>query len=329
MKKLIVRITLLGLMLMAFNNHVQASNGSANSTGNWNNPSTWLINGVARVPTCGDTVTIPAGFTVTVNNQQAYGCTTPLLIIVNGTLQFTAGNKLDLPCGSDVRINVGGILKKGIGGGNSNYISICNTILWSASDGNISGPAEIGGSGLPIKLLSFDAKVNVGKVILSWITVTEINNDYFTVERSANGTEFSSVGQIAGTGNSTVNISYSITDASPINGFSYYRLKQTDFDGRFTYSSVMPVFFSMNRKNIFISAGMSQNSATILYASESVGSAQVCISDVLGNSIFTTTVMFEKGANVLKIETPALSEGIYVITLINSDERESKRLILN
>src|SRR4051812_15110773 len=83
-----------------------AAHGSSNANGNWNNPSTWLFNGVPRTPMCGDTITIPVTSTVTVNSQEDYtGCVIPMIIIVSGTLQFTNGNKLDLPCGSTVVIN--------------------------------------------------------------------------------------------------------------------------------------------------------------------------------------------------------------------------------
>ena len=71
-----------------------AANGYANNAnGNWNNPSTWLFNGTPRTPMCGDTVTIPAAYTVTVNSQENYtGCVIPMIIIVSGTLEFTGVN---------------------------------------------------------------------------------------------------------------------------------------------------------------------------------------------------------------------------------------------
>ena len=94
-------------------------------------------------------------------------------------------------------------------------------------------------SPLPIELLEFKAKLGKEGVEISWITATEINNDFFTVEKSNTGFDFYSLTKIAGAGNSTQQLRYSVTDISPFQGINYYRLKQTDYDGKFDYSRVI------------------------------------------------------------------------------------------
>ena len=94
---------------------------------------------------------------------------------------------------------------------------------------------------LPIKLLYFDAQPEEAMVKLSWSTATEINNDYFTVEKSIDGDNFFPIGNVSGSGNSTTTLQYYLDDNKPTYGISYYRLKQTDFDGAFSYSGVVPV----------------------------------------------------------------------------------------
>ena len=94
---------------------------------------------------------------------------------------------------------------------------------------------------LPIELISFIASVRDEHIRLDWATVTEINNDYFTVERSENGLSFESIGEVAGNGNSNTPTNYELYDDSPIIGTSYYRLKQTDFDGEFEYFNLIAV----------------------------------------------------------------------------------------
>ena len=93
----------------------------------------------------------------------------------------------------------------------------------------------LGGSGcgasLPVELLSFKAIQNKKAVELQWQTATEINNDYFEVERSVNGKDFESIGIVEGNGNSTEINNYQFTDSEIMNGDYYYRLKQVDFDG--------------------------------------------------------------------------------------------------
>ncbi|NVO01871.1 MAG: T9SS type A sorting domain-containing protein [Bacteroidetes bacterium] len=94
---------------------------------------------------------------------------------------------------------------------------------------------------LPIELVGFNAKVNENQVDISWITASEINNNYFTIERSANGKEFEKIGTVNGSGNSNNILEYSFTDNNPIQGISYYRLRQTDFDGKTTVSDLKSV----------------------------------------------------------------------------------------
>jgi hypothetical protein len=94
---------------------------------------------------------------------------------------------------------------------------------------------------LPIELTSFAGRVVENNVRLSWETASERNNDFFTVERSSNGEVFSSIGQVKGTGTTNQSHSYALVDYAPIHGNAYYRLKQTNFDGTFTYSKIIDV----------------------------------------------------------------------------------------
>jgi hypothetical protein len=100
------------------------------------------------------------------------------------------------------------------------------------------------GNPLPIELINFNAIPNGNSVDVSWQTASEINNDYFTVEKSIDGVNFEFVVEIDGAGNSTSQLSYSTVDENPYNGQSFYRLKQTDFDGSFEYSNPVVVNFN-------------------------------------------------------------------------------------
>lgn len=104
------------------------------------------------------------------------------------------------------------------------------------------GTANIVQTPLPVQLLSFTAEATrQGSVELVWKTASEINNDFFTVERSADLRHWKEIIHVPGAGNSTVYQSYFATDEAPLQVFSYYRLKQTDFDGTTTYSHVETV----------------------------------------------------------------------------------------
>ena len=96
---------------------------------------------------------------------------------------------------------------------------------------------------LPIELLSFDAVKDGSRVRLTWTTATEINNDYFTIERSSNGVDFEPILLHEGAGNSFDVIDYLRYDERPLIGTNYYRLKQTDFDGKTeTFETRLVVF---------------------------------------------------------------------------------------
>lgn len=98
-------------------------------------------------------------------------------------------------------------------------------------------------STLPIELLEFTAAPAGNQVKTNWVTATETNNDYFQLERSVDGGAFIPVGQLPGAGNSTAVLSYEFYDPNPVEGISYYRLKQVDFNGQFSYSAIVPVYF--------------------------------------------------------------------------------------
>jgi len=94
---------------------------------------------------------------------------------------------------------------------------------------------------LPINLLTFEALQNQDHVELSWMTAQELNNDYFTLERSINNIAWLEIAKIDGAGTSTNSITYSFNDYTLGTGLIYYRLKQTDYNGAFTYSEVRTV----------------------------------------------------------------------------------------
>lgn len=77
--------------------------------------------------------------------------------------------------------------------------------------------------------------------MLEWSTLSDINNDYFTIERSKDGLTWKDVNQVKGAGNSTSIIQYTSTNSHPFQGISYYRLKQTDYDGRSTHSKIKSI----------------------------------------------------------------------------------------
>ncbi len=115
-------------------------------------------------------------------------------------------------------------------------------------------PGHLGDEGaLPIELLSFEVSATSHqKVDINWATASEINNDYFTIEKSKNGMDWETVTRVRGQGDAIVTQRYHSVDESPFSGTSYYRLIQTDFDGQFEFSDIRSVIIKEKKSvNIF------------------------------------------------------------------------------
>ena len=95
---------------------------------------------------------------------------------------------------------------------------------------------------MPIDLTGFSVrKMEEDKVKINWQTASEENNEYFSVQRSSDGSSWEEINKINGAGNSTLTIDYSIVDEKPFSGVSYYRLKQVDFNGDYEFSNIKSV----------------------------------------------------------------------------------------
>ncbi len=150
---------------------------------------------------------------------------------------------LKRPTGSDGRYwsGGGGIMNPFNGPGRMLSDGYAMRMMLTTFSGGGAGGSG-GGGGLPIELIDFKAELVGEQVELTWVTATEINNEYFTIEKS-DGNEFRQVAIVPGAGNSSVTRYYSRIDYDPFEGVSYYRLKQTDYDGKFEYSHVVSVTY--------------------------------------------------------------------------------------
>ncbi|MGB8190730.1 MAG: T9SS type A sorting domain-containing protein [Chitinophagaceae bacterium] len=116
----------------------------------------------------------------------------------------------------------------------------------------VTAGSAIVSAALPVKLLYFTARESNGNAVLSWATAKEVNNNYFVIERSFDGSHFEPIKNIAGAGNSNTTTEYSYTDAVISNNKAYYRLKQVDNDGNINYSSVAAISLKNEAGNIHI-----------------------------------------------------------------------------
>ena len=185
------------------------------------------------------------------------------------------------------------------------------------------------GLGLPIELTNFDGHKVGERVNLHWITATEINNDYFNIERSTDGVNFESIARIKGAGNSIEEINYEHVDDKPERGVNYYRLKQTDFDGTFTYSEVVSVEFENTVNgvlNIYPNPVNSGSAINIELPKDLKNVAQLEIYSA-GNG--KLVVNQEVDALHHKVDMPStLSKGLYLVRITAGDWHENQKLLI-
>jgi len=173
---------------------------------------------------------------------------------------------------------------------------------------------------LPIELLYFNAKAVYAKNEINWSTSSEINNHYFTVEKSSDGVTFSTLSTIEGAGNSNSVLKYSTEDASPYKVVTYYRLKQTDFNGNFTYSNIVAVSGNQSGSlTMKVLPSQGNNNIHLLIRPDNSKNFTVSVFDISGKMIYTKDLgSMPSTDNYFTISPYNLSNGIYLIRL-NSD----------
>ena len=164
------------------------------------------------------------------------------------------------------------------------------------------GEAVVCGA-LEVSLVSFDAKNAGGTVKLEWATASETDNDYFEVERSANTRSWNVIGKIKGAGTVNSVRNYALTDPSPLEGVSYYRLKIVDFAGKADYSDIRAVKVTGQAPSIY------PNPATISLTLSGKTDGYIKIYNSSGRQVGQMEVRTEKTAIPLK----GLPAGSYVI----------------
>ncbi len=219
-----------------------------------------------------------------------------------------------------------------------------------ANDGTVVSTARAGlstrfdfgigfssGGSLPIKLIYFTAKLNGSIVNFDWATAAEVNNNFFTVERSTNGENFEPLLTKPGAGNSTINLYYNAVDESPLNGYSYYRLKQTDYDGQYTYSDIATV------KNGESAIGDEQNieiktvspnpfvdNFKVSFFSKNAAVVNFSLMSSSGQLVAQEKIQAEEGINTYEFtDRSNLRKGIYYLTIFYNEQKTIRNIIKN
>lgn len=177
---------------------------------------------------------------------------------------------------------------------------------------------------LPVKLISFTATKMNGSVLVSWQTAEEINNKSYTIERSSDGHTFQAINVIPGNRNSSGLQTYNSYDFHPLEGVSYYRLKQTDYDGKTAYSSIAVVSIESETAWTILPNPSTDGSFTIKSGFAEVDIIAVTVTDVTGNTIRS----YNSDAYKQEMQIDGLSSGLYIVSIQSTSEFASKKLVV-
>lgn len=340
-------------------------NGTWTTSGTWSNisggascgcfPANNTTNGndeiyIESTVTLNAPLTVKTGTILTIRTNDT--------LIVNGDTEFANGSIINIEPGGVLIVN-GNLNNRN----NSNTVTVDGTIVvngnFTGGNGSqingagamdVSGSAITSGSGtifgstydctvgpcnssasapLPIELIYFNAVQNENVIEITWVTASEINNDYFTIERSKDALEWEEVLSIKGAGNSTKTINYFEIDNNPKKGLMYYRIKQTDFNGNYTYSNITPVNFEKTGKDVVVypnpNEGIFFNVDLSGYKNEQV---IVVIRDVQGRQLYSKVFIVDDNQTTSISLEENLPKGTYLIIASSEDKLISKKLIV-
>ncbi len=296
--------------------------------GNWSEATSWDCGYVPA--NSGDTMRIPASMTVVVDiNSPTYSF---MRIEVSGTMQFSNGQKINMDEFGVVEIYVGGSL---IGGNAGSRLNIGVNTWWQGNDPPLIGPTIVSNGGfLPIDLIDFNAIINGGIAEISWTTMSEANNDYFIIERSADAFNWERVIETYGAGNSNIIINYFEIDNTPLLGLSYYRLTQVDYDGEQETFNIIPVENAKKGEgimNIYPNPVIKGECISLSFESLHRDKQEILVvlRDIRGNEAYSIIKFVECKGGLVVIDIPHhLTSGTYLVVATSENLLYSKKIII-
>lgn len=239
----------------------------------------------------------------------------------------------------------------GDGSANTIYMQVTNPIFaggnadgWSATNFTQAGNSVYeGGTGdgwnamyykptvaLPVVYVYFHAKKSSGFALLTWETSSETNAAYYEIQRGTDALKFETIGKITAYGQSIELNQYQYLDQKPLKGINYYRLKQVDLDGKYSYTPARALNFSeLNAATAKYYPNPTHGQLTIELSENLQKEAKIInIFNTLGIVVGHQKVS-EFSENKLKLEMAGLPKGVYIIQVISKSLNSTQRIILN
>lgn len=279
----------------------------------------FTVNGDFNITNTGSnsTLTIPVGVTLRVTGDLGDCTNNNVNFVVNGTLivdGYISGKNSNSFAGTGSITATGGL--------NFNTSPTCTgcTITW-----NVGSCVPAGAfCTLPISLLYFKGDIRNNEANLTWATESEKNFDYFTIEKSADGENFEEIAQVKGQGNSFQRVNYQYSDPNLMIGKTYYRLKETDFDGHVVYFNIISVNYSGAKAVLIYPVPVTNGILNLKLNFASTLESHVTVTDILGTVLAETTSSEVNISILLQAKS-----GIYLVKFVNGDFSVTKRFMVN
>ncbi|MCC6281300.1 MAG: T9SS type A sorting domain-containing protein [Saprospiraceae bacterium] len=257
-------------------------------------------------------------------------------VVVPGFAILTATTKLNLVFnyqavnGASFNIlSANGVTGAGISAGN---ITISNTGAGNVTAVTLSNPGgntlrvTVSAVALPVEMVRFNGKQIEQNVLLDWETASEKNNSGFFIERSADGRNWNEIGFVGGNGTSNIPHTYTFIDQTPLFGPNFYRLRQTDFDGKIEFSDIVIVKLSGSTSGFSVFPNpASDGYLTVNFTGETTESDLfVRMFNTKGQVVQTDLLYGESG----RIDVHNLTPGIYLLEMSSQGRHFWEKVVL-
>ena len=191
-------------------------------------------------------------------------------------------------------------------------------------------PWTMSGNGmtLPVELVSFSAEQIDNNVVLEWKTATEINNDYFEIQKSLDGKDFFSLGRVIGMGNSNSIKTYSFIDAYPNSGKAFYTLKQVDYDGTSTLSEIIMVDIVIDNIDFKIYPNPAIDFFKVSLTSSISEKTSILLYDQVGNLMMNREVDELEEQDEITMNVTSLNPGVYMLKVLSGSFIRSMKVLI-
>jgi hypothetical protein len=290
------------------------------ANGNWTSSSSWDLN---RCPSSGDTIVIPANKTLNIGNDLVL---TDVHVRISGTVNISNSNtQINIDKQSDIVVYEGGTIQGNLA---SQKIRLDGLIVYQGNNPAIFGPATAASSLgfqsviLPVKFLGFNVARKGSDVLIQWSTSEEVNAFRYELERSFDATNWNAISYISAAGNSNNVNSYSYTDKSVGSKTVYYRVKQVDRDGKFSYTSVRSIKTDVTNADIKLASV--RNELVLQFPQEVKNGVTVRIVSFNGQVVKEQRIEQAFGQVVLHINV----KGNHVVSVSNGQDVNVARQLM-